>query len=88
MQLQTNAVLYSVGGFNSKKNGKHYNTIGLIVDSVPKLFFLTDEVFNSFLVMPVVKKFQEKHNPLVVKAILNVRPTNSGFIVNLEDLAD
>ncbi len=88
MQLQTNGVLYSVGGFTSKKNGKHYNTIGLILDGFPKLFFIKDEVFNSFLVMPVVKKFQTNKQPLLVKAVLDVKPTNNGFVVNLEDLAD
>ncbi len=88
MQLQTNAILYSVGGFNSKKNGKHYNTIGLIIESVPKLFFIKDDYFNSFQMMPCVKKFLDKKAPLAVKAMLNVRPTSSGFMVNIEDLAE
>lgn len=88
MKLQTSATLYSVGGFNSKKNGKHYNTIGLIVENVPKLFFIKDECFNSFLVMPCVKKFQEKKIPVAVKAMLDVRPTQNGFMVNIEDLAE
>lgn len=88
MKLQTSATLYSVGGFKSKKNGKHYNTIGLIVENVPKLFFIKDEYFDSFLVMPCVKKFQEENIPVAVKAVLDVRPTQNGFMVNIEDLAE
>lgn len=88
MKLQTNAILYTVGGFTSKKNGKHYNTIGLILDGMPKLFFINDDVFNSFLVMPCVKKFQNTKNPLLVKAILEIKPTQNGFIANIEDLAE
>lgn len=88
MRLETSAILYSVGGFVSKKNGKHYNTVGLILDGMPKLFFINDETFNSFMVMPVVKKFQQTKNPLMVRAMLDVKPTNQGFMVNIEDLAD
>lgn len=88
MKLQTNAILYAVGGFVSKKNGKHYNTIGLILDGMPKLFFIKDDIFNSFLVMPVVKKFQGNKQPLMCKAMLDIRPTQNGFIANIEDLAE
>lgn len=88
MKLTTNAIVYSVGGFVSKKNGQHYNTIGLILDGMPKLFFIKDEIFNSFLVMPVIKKFQSTKQPLICKAMLDIRPTQNGFIANIEDLAE
>lgn len=65
MQVQTEAILFNVATVHSTKKNKDYNTLDFILDGVPKKFFVSDEVFNSFLVNTVVKRFQEQgRNPL------------------------
>lgn len=88
MQVQTEAILFNVATVHSTKKNKDYNTLDFILDGVPKKFFVSDEVFNSFLVNPVVKRFQEQgRNPLQCKVCLSFQFSGNRIFVNLEDIA-
>lgn len=88
MKVTAQAIIYSFGSFHSQKTNKDYNTVGLIVEGVPKTFFLSQDVANSFLVMPVVKKFLDGgKQPVVCKAMFNVIFRERDVVVNVEDLA-
>lgn len=89
MKIQVPAVIYSFGSFHSNKTNKDYHTIGLIVEGQPKNFFLSQQVAQSFLVMPMVKKFMDSGKaPTPCIAMLNIIFRERDVVVNVEDLAN
>lgn len=88
MRVQTDAILFNVATMHSTKKNKDYNTLDFILDGTPKKFFVSDEVFQSFLVNPVVKRFNEQgRNPLQCKVCLAFQFSGNRIFVNLEDIA-
>ena len=89
MRVQTDAILFNVNRVHSAKNNKDYNTLDFIIDGQPKKFFVPDEIFNGFLVNPVVKKFNDSgRQPILCKVALNIELGAKATYLNLEDIAN
>lgn len=88
MRVVTDAILFNLNRVHSAKNGKDYNTLDFIIDGNPKKFFVPDDIYNSFLANPTVKKFLDSgRQPILCKVCLDLQFGAKNIFVNLQDIA-